>query len=263
LCDNKAKSETGHFLRVSEINSNPAGESGILGTTLIEPEAPMSRNTKIATVLLAASASLGAWYGGWATVTVENLPDQLVAGTPYNLTFSVRQHGDNLLGGLSPYIELASKGEHQKVRAVATNKTGYYTATLNVPQAGEWSANIETSFGKSNLKLMPISAVAPGARSVSYTAPERGQRLFVAKGCVVCHQQAKVAEYNRYEVGPNLTDKRFPAEYLREYLANPSIKPPTIKGVRMPQLNLNAAEIAALTAFINSDAPVRTAQKTK
>ena len=222
----------------------------------------MSRNMKIAAVLIAASASVGAWYGGWAVVTVENLPDQVVAGTPYNLTFSVRQHGDDLLTDLTPTLDVKSGGGEQKVRAVATNKPGYYTATLNAPQAGELNVDIQTNFGKSHLKLMPIAAVAPGARHVSYSETERGQRLFVAKGCVICHQHAKIADSGPYNVGPNLTDRRFAKEYLAQFLADPSIKPPTAK-TRMPKLNLSATEIGALSAFINSDAPVRTAQKTR
>ena len=31
--------------------------------------------------------------GGWATISVEDLPDYLVAGQPARLTFTVRQHG--------------------------------------------------------------------------------------------------------------------------------------------------------------------------
>ena len=70
----------------------------------------MSRKYGIAAVLLAAFFGLGAHYGGWAVTTVENLPDQLVAGTPYNLTFSVKQHGVDLMADLSPYVELKSGG---------------------------------------------------------------------------------------------------------------------------------------------------------
>ena len=121
----------------------------------------MSRNMKIAAVLIAASASVGAWYGGWAVVAVENLPDQLVAGTPYNLTFSIRQHGDNLLTDLTPHLDVTSKSGDQKVRAVPTNKPGYYTATLNVPQSGDWTVNIQTNFGRSHLKLLMSVTMRP------------------------------------------------------------------------------------------------------
>jgi cytochrome c2 len=223
----------------------------------------MSRYTKLAVLaLLTVLSGAATWHGGWATITVENLPDQLTVGTPYNLTFSVRQHGDNLLTDLSPYLELKSKNGESKVRAVATRKPGFYTATLNVPEPGDWSVNIESSFGRSHQQLMPIAAVPGGARPVSFSPAERGHRLFVAKGCAMCHSHAKAEAYGKGEVGPELTDKRFATQYLRQYLANPTIKPPTTN-TRMPDLGLSEAEITALVAFINSEAPVRTAQKQK
>lgn len=219
----------------------------------------MSRKYGVAVVLLAAFLGMGAHYGGWAVTSVENLPDQLVAGTPYNLTFSIRQHGVDLMADLSPYVELKSGKEELVARAVATNRRGYYTATLNVPTAGEWSTTIQTSFGKSHIKLVPIAAVAKGAQTaINYTQPERGQRLFAAKGCVMCHQHAKVDGSGVIDFGPNLTEKRFNAGYLRQFLADPSIKPPT-DNRRMPKMNLNEREITALVAFINGEAAGRSA----
>lgn len=218
----------------------------------------MSRKYGIAVLAVAGFTGLAAYYGGWATVTVENLPEHLTVATPYNLTFSVRHHGEEMLTDLSPWVQLQSRGQELTARAVKTNRAGYYTATVNVPAEGDWSATIQTGFGKSHLRLMPIAALARGARlTKSVTQAERGQRLFVAKGCVVCHQHAKTAEYGSYKVGPNLTDKRFAASYLREFLADPSIKPPTMDA-RMPQLNLKQGEISALVAFINSESSVRT-----
>lgn len=219
----------------------------------------MNRRMFGATTLAAAAfAGLAATYGGWATVTVENLPDQLIAGQPYNMTFSIRQHGERLIENLSPRIELGSGKQELVARAVATNRPGYYTATINVPSSGEWRATIQTSFGKSHLDLLPMTAVAAGARPVAYTDVERGHRLFVAKGCAACHTHARVDDSGTYEVGPNLSARRFPAAYLRQFLANPSIKPSTSE-LRMPNLNLQAKEIAALSAFLNAEGPARTA----
>jgi cytochrome c551/c552 len=217
----------------------------------------MRRKYGIAVLAVAGFTGLAAYYGGWATVTVENLPEQLVVAAPYNLTFSIRQHGEELLSDLSPYIQLKSGRQELVARAVETNRPGYYTATVEVPAEGDWSATIQTSFGKSHLRLMPLAALPRGARLARVaTQAERGQRLFVAKGCVVCHQHAKTAAYGFYKVGPELTDKRFAAGYLREFLADPSIKPPTTNA-RMPQLNLSKSEIGALAAFINSESSAR------
>ena len=224
----------------------------------------MNRKFGFATIAITAVCGVAAYYGGWATVTVENLPEQLIAGQPYNMTFSVRQHGRDFLDDLTPRVELSSAGTDVVARAVPTNKRGYYTASLNVPKSGEWAATIHTSFGKSNLKLMPIDAVNAGARTVvSWSQPERGQRLFVAKGCVTCHQHAQVEGSGYINVGPNLSERRFPADYLKQFLADPSIKPPAPNKSPMPNLNLEPAEIGALVAFINAEQSKRTAAAEK
>ena len=217
----------------------------------------MSRKTLYAALSLALAAPLIAAYaGGWATVSVENLPDYIVAGQPTNLTFSVRQHGDNYLSDLSPSIVATSGKDEFQARAVETNKPGFYTVTLRPPQAGDWTVTINSGFGKSRLKLLPIAAVASNARPVVHSTEERGIRLFAAKSCVTCHVHARVADSGYFDdVAPDLSNRRFPAEYLERFLANPSIKPATASRMRMPNPNLTPAEIASLVAFINSNQP--------
>jgi hypothetical protein len=83
--------------------------------------------------------------------------------------------------------------------------------------------------------------------------------LFTAKGCNGCHLHDE-AQGRIY--GPDLTGKSFPSEYLRKFLADPSITPvPDMicskdgyycgSPYAMPNLNLKNAEIEALVAFIN------------
>jgi len=203
----------------------------------------------------AVAAPLAAAYvGGWATITVENLPDYLVAGQPTNVTFSVRQHGFRLMGDLSPTIEARSGKLEQDARGVATNREGYYTATVNVPQTGNWELTIQSGFGpRSKVTLLPIPAVASAARPVVARAEtDRGQRLFVAKGCVSCHVNNRVKGSGIWQVdAPDLTDRQLPKEYLQQFLANPAMKTRN-----MPNLNLKPDEIAALIAFQNATGPV-------
>ena len=210
-------------------------------------------------VLLTAGVLMAAGYGGWAVVTVENLPDELIAGQPYNLTFSIRQHGVDLLEVGNPRIELRSAKDRLVARAVPTNRKCYYTATVNVPSTGDWDATIHTSFGDSKLDLLPMTAVAAGARrAVSYTAAQRGERLFVAKGCASCHEHAAVKGSGKYEIGPPLTAPRYSADYLEKFLRDPSIRK-SATGARMPNLNLRGADIEALIAFLNGPTPLKAA----
>src|SRR6266550_7817248 len=47
-------------------------------------------------------------WGGWAAITLRELPDYLVARQPTQLTFTVRQHGVHPLTGLKPTVEATS-----------------------------------------------------------------------------------------------------------------------------------------------------------
>ena len=77
-----------------------------------------------------------------------------------------------------------------------------------------------------------------------------GEALFIAKGCYRCHTNTRIPI--RYftinsSIGPNLTAYPTTAEYLQGWLKDPSaVKPDT----RMPTLDLNDNEIAALISFL-------------
>lgn len=197
--------------------------------------------------------AIAASYGGWAVITVETLPEYVVAGKTTNLTFAVRSHGNHLLSDLKPRLEMRSGSSSKQVLAVRTNRDGYYTAALNVPKAGQWDVTIHSGFGKSRLELLPITAVRSGAQPVTFTHEQRGKQLFAAKGCVLCHAHAQVSGSGTYNVGPDLTERRLAKDYLEKFLANPAIKPATPGKPRMPDLDLKPAEIGALAAFVNGD----------
>ena len=113
---------------------------------------------------------------------------------------------------------------------------------------------------------LALSALAATSWAMSYRNPgetdrvttfERGLTLFVAKGCVVCHEQeeAEVRGYpSRTRSGPSLTElpERYPPgaaslKYLRHWLKDPkAIRPNTF----MPNLRLDDAEIDALLHFL-------------
>ena len=86
------------------------------------------------------------------------------------------------------------------------------------------------------------------------SAPERGLRLFVAKGCVSCHLHKSARGMGQsIPVGPVLTARRFPASYLAAFLADPAkFRTGTPALWVMPDLDLRADEIAALIAFLNA-----------
>ncbi len=196
---------------------------------------------------------IAAHAGGWAAITVEDLPDYVVAREPVQLTFTVRQHGVTLLNGLRARVEAEAGGVETSALAAPGQAGGQYTALLTLPQPGEWKITIKSGFMNANVTLLPLKAIEPGSRPpLPLPEAERGRRLFVAKGCITCHLHRDVNETS-VSVGPELTGRRYPAEYLQQWLANPSPRSAT---ARMPNLDLKQPEIAALVAFINTERQV-------
>lgn len=110
------------------------------------------------------------------------------------------------------------------------------------------------SFALPGASAARSSAAAGAADALSPTA-ETGRALFLAKGCVTCHDHPSVSalrretlgEFNSFSTGPDLAERKLSAEYLRLWLKDPaSLKPETL----MPQLDLSADEIEALAALL-------------
>jgi hypothetical protein len=192
---------------------------------------------------------------------MKNFPDFAVAGKPLNLTFTVWVPSLEPLTGynLQPVVHATdAKGRAVKAKAKAGKATDEYTATLILPEPGDWIITIDTEYP--GAATMPqLKVIAPGTPPPSpLSSATRGQRLFTTKGCNGCHVREEVS--NGRDYGPDLTGKRFPAEYLKKFLADPSITPvPDLvcsktgcgSPYAMPNLNLKDAEIEALVAFIN------------
>jgi mono/diheme cytochrome c family protein len=183
--------------------------------------------------------------GGWAVTTVDHLPDYVEAGQPFTLSYIVRQHGEEPLTSLKGELEAVSGRTRVTAKAVDT-RGGRYSVTMGLPHAGEWNLVIKPGFGPHKVKLLPIRAVAAGTPAPPLADYVRGERLFVAKGCVTCHVDM--------DVGPKLEGRRFEARYLAEFLASPkptaNLKP---NQSPMPNLGLKSAEIAALVTYLNSE----------
>lgn len=276
--------------------------------------------------LFTASRLQPVYAGGWAVVTLDELPAQVVAGQPLKIGFIVRQHGRTPAQGLMPVVTAQRVGGTQllQVNAQPEGSTGHYVATLNFPAEGTWEWSIDAFGGVSQpmprlnvlqtatggtvraglvdgngaqpfsppavvgilslvgalgalagwmrtrrqvLIVLSVIAVAVGAFSfglaVSRPVPPvqaaihasgvQGAALFLAKGCVVCHQHAAFNQQRRalygLSVGPDLTDLRRDPAYLRVWLADPAgVKPAT----QMPNLGLSTLEIEDLVAFLQA-----------
>jgi len=190
--------------------------------------------------------------GGWAVVTLKDVPDYVVAGKPVSLTYAVRQHGVHLTPGLSGWIEArGARGEVVKALASPAGDTGYYLAKLTLPTAGDWTVTVVSGFLDSKSGPLAMRVVAGGDQVARLGDAERGKVLFAAKGCIACHTHTGVS--SKVGFAPDLSSPRFAAEYLTTFLADPSIKAPSRPGLVMPNLQLTHGEIGALVAFLSAE----------
>jgi mono/diheme cytochrome c family protein len=194
--------------------------------------------------------------GGWVVITVTDLPDYVVVEKPVTLTYAVRQHGMHLLGGLTGRIEARAGINVVRAPAVPTSELGHYSATFTLPYGGDWTVDILSGFsGQLNGSRITLKAVNRGRPAPTVSEQERGQRLFVAKGCITCHVHGAV-DGRSTSAGPALTAKRYQAEYLKRFLAHPPQAEPAAAGRwQMPDLMLHERDIVSLMAFITAKPP--------
>ncbi len=211
----------------------------------------MKRLAMICALLVVGVAASEHTHGGWGVVTIKSPPDYLVVGKPNELTFEIRGHGVTRMTGVNTVIEAHNGSKRVSGRSWETSTRGVYRASLAIPSAGDWSVAIRTNLGATGGQTLPWRAIAEGQRIRALSDAERGRQLFAARGCVSCHVHRAVdIDGQMKSFGPDLSQHRLPATYLAQFLADPSIKPPTPQRMQMPNLNLEPNEIVALVAFL-------------
>jgi mono/diheme cytochrome c family protein len=292
------------------------------------------RSSLVLALLLAFVLAVPVFAGGWAVITLDELPTGMVAGEPFTIGFTVLQHGRTPLTNLDPVIIARSGSERVTFSPTDEGKPGHYAVSMTIPSEGEWEWTIHAFSMEQKMpalsvaapavavantpeaKIQPVEStsvsqvmivrvaalvigliglaiafwrksrlavvltalcliVGVGSFMVGSTVPaveaesdspakvasdesisqvELGAQLFVAKGCITCHTNAKVPNsYDYLTINPegatNLTNFSASPEILRIRLKDPSAAK---SNTQMPNLGLSDAEIEALIAFINS-----------
>jgi cytochrome c551/c552 len=253
--------------------------------------------TLIGAIVLLALVTSVALAGGWAVITLDELPGQITAGQAFSIGFTVRQHGRTLRSDLTPIVRFnrADTQESFQVTAQRQGAEGHYAAEIKFPGAGQWEWQVDVGLLTQDLPTLTVRAAQAGsvpakaqlpllARIVEFVSAFRqaltekastpavpaslvvaqttaidqvalGKALFSAKGCVMCHAHAAVkVQDGPFGFGdvpaPNLSEKRYGAEYLRLWLHDPqAVKPQT----PMPKLQLSDRELEALIAFLQAE----------
>jgi len=104
--------------------------------------------------------------GGWAVITLDELPSNVVAGKQLTIGFTVLQHGRTPMTDLEPTITAkSSTGEEIIFNAVPEGKRGHYVASLLVPEEGEWEWSIQAFTMDQPMPVLTVAA--PGVESAS------------------------------------------------------------------------------------------------
>jgi len=141
----------------------------------------------ILALFLASLAVMPAAAGGWAVVTLDELPTDVVAGQPVEIGFMVLQHGRTPVEGLTPVIIARNIETSATVRieAGSSGDPGHYAATLTLPTPGEWSWKIEAFSTVAMPSLQVASSNQPAAFSSSSLLPVWVSVLIIAVAALV------------------------------------------------------------------------------
>lgn len=211
----------------------------------------------IAVLLLPATPTA---FGGWTVITVRDLPEYLQAGTPTTLEFAIRQHGRTLMDDRSPTVRMKKAGggwlsKGQRVAAVRAQGPGRYVAVVTPADTGTVEITIDADWYSSEVTLLPMRVVARGQEPAPLADHDRGRQLFVASGCVTCHVKSddpQLGEREVIRVGPDLTGRQFPVEWLAQKLADPArMRVGSGQDLVMPNLGLSEREITAVVSYVN------------
>lgn len=98
----------------------------------------------IATLLVLLFLVPGAMAGGWAVVTLDELPTEVRQGQSLLLGFMVRQHGKTATNSVEPYLEARNleTGETIRIAARQDGPVGHFILEVSFPSAGSWEWSI-------------------------------------------------------------------------------------------------------------------------
>lgn len=110
--------------------------------------------------------------GGWAMVTMDELPAEVHAGETFTIGFTVLQHGETPVHDLGagypvePLIVARTipTGERVEFEAFPTKKPGHFQADITLPSEGNWAWSITPRpFGEQVLEPLTVLPAAETA----------------------------------------------------------------------------------------------------
>jgi len=122
--------------------------------------------------LLAFAIAIPVLAGGWAVITLDELPSNVAAGKPLEVGFTVLQHGRTPMSDLEPVIT-ARSGDEKLTVFPKPDQPGHYSATLTFPVEGNWDWTIQAFTMEQKMPVLSVSApvVAVESQPVAKVEP--------------------------------------------------------------------------------------------
>ena len=134
----------------------------------------MFSKTKIAigfALLLTFLLTVPVFAGGWAVITLDELPTNVKDGEEFTVGFVVLQHGKTPMTGLTPIITASlNKDEQFTVIAKEDGKPGHYIAEVTFPKEGDWNWSIQAF--SMDQQMPTLSVAASSVASISKPVEE-------------------------------------------------------------------------------------------
>jgi hypothetical protein len=133
------------------------------GCTRATDDKEDSMERALLTVMVAAflipAAAAG---GGWATVGLAGLPDDVRAGDTWDANITVLRHGRTPTDGAKPVLTIMNtNGERESFAARPAKGIGKYVAHVVFPSPGEWRFSIDNGLAATGYGIDATTTYAP------------------------------------------------------------------------------------------------------
>jgi hypothetical protein len=131
----------------------------------------MTRKLSWLVVVMLLFTAVPVLAGGWAVVTLDDMPAEIRAGESYELHFMVRQHGNTPVhffaedknSPVEPVLMATNKdtGETIEVEATRDKEVGRFTLEVTFPSEGTWEWTIAPDPLMGEGVFPPLTVLAP------------------------------------------------------------------------------------------------------
>jgi len=141
--------------------------------------------------------------GGWAVVTLDQLPAEVRQGESLRLGFMVRQHGQTATNQVKPYLEARNTdtGEVFRVEGRQEGPVGHFVLEVSFPSAGSWEwAIVPVPFEGTPLPVLQVlpavvQQAGPETAQVTMPQPDAGRSVLRWAGLALLLGAAGVGAY--------------------------------------------------------------------